>query len=68
MLLAYAGPASNVRVERTSLECFKDGGALAEVMSLYENMSEYNPADNPKQSAEVLEQGSHRFAIEVWYF
>ncbi|KAM3730106.1 hypothetical protein ACB098_12G062400 [Castanea mollissima] len=64
LLLAYAGPASNVRVERASLECFKDGGALAEVMSLYENMSEYNPADNPKQSAEVLEQGSHRFAIE----
>ncbi|KAK4571663.1 hypothetical protein RGQ29_030181 [Quercus rubra] len=64
LLLAYAGPASNVRVEHASLECFKDGGALAEVMSLYENMSEYNPADNPKQSTEVIEQGSHRFAIE----
>ncbi|XP_075647562.1 DNA mismatch repair protein MSH3 [Castanea sativa] len=64
LLLAYAGPASNVRVERASLECFKDGGALAEVMSLYENMSEYNPADNPKQSTEVIEQGSHHFAIE----
>ncbi|GMY07192.1 DNA mismatch repair protein MSH3 isoform X1, partial [Fagus crenata] len=64
LLLAYAGPASNVRVEHASLECFKDGGALAEVMSLYENMSEYNLADNPKQSTEVAEQGNHRFAIE----
>ncbi|KAG9441136.1 hypothetical protein H6P81_016990 [Aristolochia fimbriata] len=37
LLLAYAGPSSNVRVERASCDCFKDGGALAEVMTLYEN-------------------------------
>lgn len=40
MLLTYAGPASNVRVERASCDCFKDGGALAELMSLFENTSE----------------------------
>nr|XP_025674572.1 DNA mismatch repair protein MSH3 isoform X2 [Arachis hypogaea] len=38
LLLAFAGPASNVRVERTSRDCFADGGALAEVLTLYENM------------------------------
>uniref|UniRef100_A0A803M0F0 DNA mismatch repair protein MSH3 n=1 Tax=Chenopodium quinoa TaxID=63459 RepID=A0A803M0F0_CHEQI len=40
LLLTYAGPASNVRVERASCDCFKDGGALAELMSLFENTSE----------------------------
>ncbi|XP_057527766.1 DNA mismatch repair protein MSH3 [Amaranthus tricolor] len=39
LLLNYAGPASNVRVERASCDCFKDGGALAELMSLFENKS-----------------------------
>ncbi|KAF9617579.1 hypothetical protein IFM89_037391 [Coptis chinensis] len=38
MLLSYAGPTSSVRVERASRDCFKDGGALAEVTRLYENM------------------------------
>ncbi|KAL5812968.1 hypothetical protein ACOSQ3_027918 [Xanthoceras sorbifolium] len=52
-LLSYAGPASNVRVERASRDCFKDGGALAEVMSLFENMGEENLSDSGKQSAEV---------------
>ncbi|KAL6844331.1 hypothetical protein ACP4OV_026004 [Aristida adscensionis] len=36
MMIAYAGPASNVRVERTSRVCFGDGGALAELISLFE--------------------------------
>ncbi|KAL4191634.1 hypothetical protein AMTRI_Chr07g30840 [Amborella trichopoda] len=40
ILLGYAGPTSNVRVERASRECFNDGGALAEVMSLYEKLVE----------------------------
>jgi DNA mismatch repair protein MSH3 len=39
---AYAGPASNVRVECTPLTCFGEGGALAELMSLFEK-SEANP-------------------------
>ncbi|XP_024028652.1 DNA mismatch repair protein MSH3 isoform X2 [Morus notabilis] len=57
LLLGYAGPASHVRVERCSRECFKDGGALAEVMTLYENMGE----DDSKQNVE----GNQRLAIEV---
>lgn len=66
MLLAYyAGPASNVRVERTSRDCFSDGGALAEVMSLYENLSEDSRADHQEDNTEVMEQGNHCLAIEV---
>jgi len=37
-LLDFAGPATNVRVERLSRDCFTDGGALSEVMTLYENV------------------------------
>ncbi|KAL2920635.1 DNA mismatch repair protein MSH3 [Bienertia sinuspersici] len=40
LLLTYAGPSSNVRMERASCDCFKDGGALAELMSLFENNSD----------------------------
>lgn len=68
MLLAYAGPASNVRVERTSRDCFSDGGALAEVMSLYENLSEDSRADHQVDNTEVMEQENHCLAIEVLVF
>ncbi|MCL7042302.1 hypothetical protein MKW94_019104 [Papaver nudicaule] len=44
LLFAYAG-SSNVRVERASRDCFKDGGALAEVMYSYKNMDESGSAD-----------------------
>lgn len=64
LLLAYAGPASNVRVEHASRDCFIGGGALAEVMSLYENMGEDTLSNNEDQSMEVSEQGNHRSAIE----
>ncbi|RVW73139.1 DNA mismatch repair protein MSH3 [Vitis vinifera] len=64
LLLAYAGPASNVRVERTSRDCFSDGGALAEVMSLYENLSENSRADHQVDNTEVMEQENHCLAIE----
>ncbi|KAH9324117.1 hypothetical protein KI387_004295, partial [Taxus chinensis] len=37
LLLEFAGPASNVRVERSSRDFLKDGGALAEVISFYES-------------------------------
>ncbi|GMJ06531.1 homolog of DNA mismatch repair protein MSH3 [Hibiscus trionum] len=45
LLLAYAGPASNVRLEHVSCDCFKDGGAREYVMSVYEKMVEDNLAD-----------------------
>lgn len=65
MLLVYAGPASNVRVECASRDCFIGGGALAEVMSLYENMGEDTLSNNEDQNMDVPEQGNHRSAIEV---
>ncbi|CAO1943543.1 unnamed protein product [Urochloa humidicola] len=37
VMTAYAGPTSNVRVEHVSCACFGEGGALAELMSLFEN-------------------------------
>ena len=40
---AYAGPASNIWVECTPLTCFSEGGALAELLSLFEK-SEVNSA------------------------
>ncbi|CAM8993438.1 unnamed protein product [Rhodiola kirilowii] len=36
LLKSYAGTTSKSRIEYASRECFQDGGALAEVMSLYE--------------------------------
>ena len=53
MLLAYAGPSSNVRVEHVSRDRFGDGGALAEVMSLYENMGKHKAADDGKQTMDI---------------
>ncbi|XP_004308095.1 PREDICTED: DNA mismatch repair protein MSH3 [Fragaria vesca subsp. vesca] len=64
MLLAFAGPASNVRVERVSRDCFKDGGALAEVMSLYENMDEDKLGDQTEINSEVIGKGNHRLGVE----
>lgn len=64
LLVAYAGPCSNARVECASQKCFKDGDALAEVMSLFENISEDNSAYCCEQNTMVIEQGNHRLAIE----
>ncbi|OMO97864.1 hypothetical protein COLO4_14300 [Corchorus olitorius] len=63
-LLAYAGPASNVRVEHASRDCFEGGGALAEVMSVYEKMVEDNIADNVNQLAEATEQGKFHSSVQ----
>ncbi|KAL5554365.1 hypothetical protein UlMin_041766 [Ulmus minor] len=62
LLLAYAGPASHVRVERASRECFSDGGALAEVLTLYGN--EDTLVDDPKGNSDATEQGNHGLAIK----
>ncbi|XP_078427460.1 homolog of DNA mismatch repair protein MSH3 isoform X2 [Wolffia australiana] len=45
LLLGYAGTGSEVRIERASRDCFNDGGALAEVMSLCDDKSGVNSAD-----------------------
>lgn len=65
LLLAYAGPASNVRLEQTSRDCFTDGGALAEVISMFENMNEIKSADTHQgEDADEISQGSNCFAVE----
>ncbi|KAL7146352.1 hypothetical protein ABFS83_06G034900 [Erythranthe nasuta] len=48
LLLAYAGPASNVRVEHASQDFSRSGSALDEVMSLYESLTESNSANGGK--------------------
>jgi DNA mismatch repair protein MSH3 len=35
-MTAYAGPSSNVRVERASCVCFGEGGAFAELIPSFE--------------------------------
>lgn len=52
-------------MERESRDCFKNGGALAEVVTLYENMDEESSLDHPKQNSEAIERGDRRLAIEV---
>ncbi|XP_069152332.1 DNA mismatch repair protein MSH3 isoform X4 [Solanum lycopersicum] len=65
LLLAYAGPASNVRVEDVSSDRFSDGGALAEVMSLYEGMQETNLLDvQEKEEAEMKMPKCNQIAIQ----
>lgn len=62
LLLAYSGPSSNVRVERTSRDCFNDGGALAEVTSLYEHING-NELGLVAQSS-IAGESNHRQRIE----
>ncbi|RDY12800.1 DNA mismatch repair protein MSH3, partial [Mucuna pruriens] len=63
LLLDFAGPASNVRVERVSRDCFTDGGALAEVMTLYENMCVNSPSDS-MQNNDMTENRSQQLVIK----
>ncbi|KAL4357775.1 hypothetical protein AHAS_Ahas09G0220400 [Arachis hypogaea] len=64
LLLAFAGPASNVRVERTSRDCFADGGALAEVLTLYENMGIGCSSDS-MQNKDLTEHTNQPLVKEV---
>ncbi|XP_034206345.1 DNA mismatch repair protein MSH3 isoform X2 [Prunus dulcis] len=64
ILLAFSGPASNVRVEHVSRDHFNEGGAFAEVMSLYENMDGDDLTDHPKIDTDVKEQSTIRLGIE----
>nr|GEU75635.1 DNA mismatch repair protein MSH3 isoform X1 [Tanacetum cinerariifolium] len=65
-LVAYAGPASNVRVERVSRDRYKDGGALAEVVSSFDTMGDSISNDTPEEENLELEGKKKRqFAIEA---
>ncbi|KAJ0749945.1 putative DNA mismatch repair protein MutS/MSH [Helianthus annuus] len=61
LLVAYAGPASNVRMERASRDRYKDGGALAEVMSAYEKIGD---SDTPQgESVELNGKTKNQLAV-----
>ncbi|XP_075494958.1 LOW QUALITY PROTEIN: DNA mismatch repair protein MSH3-like [Primulina tabacum] len=65
LLLAFAGPASNVRVDRVSNNYLHEGGALAEVMSLHDDFIEDILLSNFQESiVEAEPQGKSAFAIE----
>ncbi|KAL5214875.1 hypothetical protein ABZP36_004027 [Zizania latifolia] len=65
LMMAYAGPASNIRVERTSRVCFSEVGALAELLSLFEKSGIYDPTiDNDRQMVETNEQANNSRGIE----
>ncbi|KAL6533143.1 Mismatch repair protein msh3 [Orobanche minor] len=49
LLLAYAGPTSNVRVEHALQECVHNRDARAEVISEYESLNESNVANDHQQ-------------------
>ncbi|XP_058765907.1 DNA mismatch repair protein MSH3-like isoform X2 [Vicia villosa] len=63
LLLAFAGPSSNARVERASRDCFTDGGALAEVMTLYENMCVDSSSDS-MQGNELTEHKTQQMEVK----
>lgn len=52
-------------MEHVSRDHFNEGGAFAEVMSLYENMDGDDLTDHPKIDTDVKEQSTIRLGIEV---
>ncbi|KAI7741994.1 hypothetical protein M8C21_006842, partial [Ambrosia artemisiifolia] len=63
-LVAYAGTASNVRMERASRDRYKDGGALAEVLSAYDSIGESLLNDTPQgESVELNGKTKNQLAV-----
>ncbi|GFP82204.1 DNA mismatch repair protein msh3 [Phtheirospermum japonicum] len=60
LLLAYAGPASNVRVEHASQDCLHDCDVIAEVMSQYESLNESNVANGHQQQVTTADTRSNK--------
>uniref|UniRef100_A0A0D9ZSL9 DNA mismatch repair protein MSH3 n=1 Tax=Oryza glumipatula TaxID=40148 RepID=A0A0D9ZSL9_9ORYZ len=66
LMVAYAGPTSNVRVERTSRLCLSEGGALAELLSLFEKSGVDAPTvENGRHLMEMNEENNNPRGIEV---
>ncbi|MCO5576829.1 hypothetical protein L7F22_030649 [Adiantum nelumboides] len=57
LLLDYAGPNSNVRIERMSRNSLGDGGALSEVLGFYESAKERDSDKEASGSEEKADQG-----------
>lgn len=64
-LVAHAGPTSNVRVERASLDCFSNGNAVDEVISLCEKISAGNLEDDKEMKLEAAEKGMSCLTVHV---
>ncbi|KAK1419429.1 hypothetical protein QVD17_28596 [Tagetes erecta] len=63
-LVAYAGHASNVRMERTSRDRYKDGGALAEVLSAYDKVGDSLSNVSPQgESVEIEGKTKNQLAV-----
>ncbi|XP_040379670.1 DNA mismatch repair protein MSH3 [Oryza brachyantha] len=66
LMMAYAGPSSNVRVERTSRVCFREGGALAELLSLFEKPGVDVPTnENDRCLMEINEEDNNPCGIKA---
>lgn len=52
-------------MERVSRDCFKNGSALAEVMSLYENIDQDNLTEDNNPETVLIGQKSDLTAIKV---
>ncbi|KAJ4899490.1 DNA mismatch repair protein MSH3 [Raphanus sativus] len=65
-LLAHAGPTSNVRVERASLDRLRNGSsAVDEIVSLYEDLTARNLADDKENKVEVAEQKTSGLTVHT---
>lgn len=65
-MTAYAGSTSNVRVERASCVCFGEGGALAELISLFEkSVDNDSRLEDDKHPMETNDNNSNLRGIEV---
>lgn len=60
------GPTSNVRVERVSCECFGEGGALAELLTLFEkSVDNASRAEDDQKLIEANDDNNNLHGIEV---
>ncbi|RLM65599.1 DNA mismatch repair protein MSH3 [Panicum miliaceum] len=65
VMMAYAGPTSNVRVERASCVCFGEGGALAELMFLFEkSVDNASRVEDDRQPMETNDDDNNLRGIE----
>ncbi|PNT62187.1 DNA mismatch repair protein MSH3 isoform X2 [Brachypodium distachyon] len=65
LMRAYAGPASNVRVECTPRMCFGEAGALAELLSFFEKSEVNSPTiENNRQMIEISEADNSCHGID----
>ena len=63
---AYVGPTSNVRVEHVSCECFGKGGALAELITLFEkSVDNASTAEYDRKLIETNDENNNLHGIEV---